>query len=90
MISASTWADSGANSLGLSTMVQPAAIAGATLHITWFIGQFHGVINAHTPAGSRRTVARPSFCSNGNSRAAPSVALAWPRPIGACTFAARP
>ena len=45
---------SGAISLGFSTIVQPAASAGATLHMIWFIGQFHGVIRPHTPTGSRR------------------------------------
>src|SRR5208282_3578318 len=34
------YAESGAISLGLSTMVQPAASAGATLQTIWFIGQF--------------------------------------------------
>ena len=37
----------GAISLGFSTMVQPAAIAGATLQTIWLSGQFHGVISAH-------------------------------------------
>jgi hypothetical protein len=32
----------------LSTTVQPAAIAGATLAVTWYSGQFHGVISAQT------------------------------------------
>src|SRR5690606_28105186 len=53
-----TWANrqalSGASSLGFSTMVQPAARAGATLQAIWLSGQFHGVINAHTPTGSLR------------------------------------
>jgi hypothetical protein len=44
---------SGVISLGLSTIVQPAASAGATLHMIWFMGQFHGVMNPHTPIGSR-------------------------------------
>ena len=37
-ISASAYADSGATSLGLSTTVQPAASAGATLQTTWCSG----------------------------------------------------
>src|SRR5580693_438921 len=41
-------AQSGETSLGLSTIVQPAASAGSTLQATWLIGQFHGVISAHT------------------------------------------
>ena len=50
---------SGATSLGFSTIVQPAASAGATLHMIWFSGQFHGVIRPHTPIGSRRIRCRP-------------------------------
>src|SRR6202167_4327773 len=34
----------GAISDGFKTMVQPAAMAGATLQAIWLIGQFHGVI----------------------------------------------
>ena len=52
IISASIIEDSGANSDGFKTIVQPAAIAGITFKQTWFIGQFHGVINAQTPFGS--------------------------------------
>ena len=44
MTSAKTVADSGAISLGFSTIVQPAASAGATLQAIWFIGQFQGVM----------------------------------------------
>ncbi len=44
-------------------MVQPAASAGATLHMIWFIGQFHGVMKPHTPMGSLRSVVVP-FCSS--------------------------
>ncbi len=51
-----TWANkrplSGAISDGFSTMVQPAAMAGATLAAIWLIGQFHGVIMPTTPTGS--------------------------------------
>ena len=46
----------GDTSLGFSTMVQPAAMAGATLQAIWFSGQFHGVIKPQTPMGSRSTV----------------------------------
>jgi hypothetical protein len=41
-ISARMMADSGASSLGLSTIVQPAASAGATLQAIWLAGQFQG------------------------------------------------
>ncbi len=44
---------SGATSDGFSTIVQPAAMAGATLQTIWLIGQFHGVIRPTTPIGSR-------------------------------------
>ena len=54
-ISAKINADSGDNWLGFNTIVQPAANAGATLHSTWFIGQFHGAIIAQTPIGSLTT-----------------------------------
>ena len=51
-ISAKSAELSGATSLGLRTIVQPTPSAGTTLSVTWFIGQFHGVINAATPTGS--------------------------------------
>ena len=44
--------DNGASSDGFKTIVQPDAKAGITFKQTWFIGQFHGVINAQTPLGS--------------------------------------
>ena len=43
---------SGAISEGFSTIVQPAASAGATLQVIWLIGQFHGVMRPQTPTGS--------------------------------------
>ncbi len=49
MISAKMMPLIGATSLGFSTMVQPAAMAGATLQTIWFKGQFHGVIRPTTP-----------------------------------------
>src|SRR5688572_44019 len=51
-ISARIMAFSGVISLGFSTIVQPAASAGMTLHMTWLIGQFHGVMKPQTPTGS--------------------------------------
>ena len=62
--SANTMPLSGAISLGFSTMVQPAASAGATLQAIWFTGQFHGVMKPHTPTGSRRMRVVPRFSSN--------------------------
>jgi hypothetical protein len=47
--SASASADSGVCSAGLTTTVQPAANAGATLRVIMAIGKFHGVMAAHTP-----------------------------------------
>ena len=63
-ISASIQALKGAISLGLSTMVQPTAKAGATLQAIWLIGQFHGVMNPHTPIGSRAISVVPRISSN--------------------------
>ncbi len=42
----------------MATIVQPAAIAGATFHDSSSSGKFHGVIIATTPTGSLRI--RPS------------------------------
>ena len=63
--SAKSRAESGESWLGLSTMVQPAASAGPTLQVTWFIGQFHGASRAHTPTGSRMMRVVPQSCSSG-------------------------
>src|SRR6185312_8468000 len=52
MISAQMIAFRGATSDGFNTIVQPAAMAGATLQAIWLIGQFHGVIMPTTPTGS--------------------------------------
>ena len=49
----------GVYSDGFSTMVQPAASAGAILQAIWFMGQFHGVTMPATPIGSRTTMAAP-------------------------------
>ena len=46
----------GVSGAGLSTTVQPAARAGATLARLICIGKFHGVMAATTPAASRQTV----------------------------------
>src|SRR5690606_5272526 len=63
-ISASTWAEYGANSDGLSTTVQPTASAGTNLVTTSDTGQFHGVISPHTPIGCLRTRVMPRRVSN--------------------------
>ncbi|SIT56066.1 hypothetical protein BQ8794_240273 [Mesorhizobium prunaredense] len=54
----------GATSEGLSTIVHPAASAGATFIIIWPIGQFQGVINPTTPIGSRTILVDPCNSSN--------------------------
>src|ERR1039457_4286141 len=46
--------DAGVVSAGLSTMVLPAAMAGAHFQTAIIIGKFHGVTAAQTPIGSRR------------------------------------
>ena len=60
---------SGAISEGFSTIVQPAAIAGATLQTIWLIGQFHGVISPTTPIGSRAIIVVPCTSPNAKSPA---------------------
>ncbi len=67
MTSAKRIALSGATSDGLSTMVQPAAMAGATLAAIWFNGQFQGVMKAQTPMGSETTEVVPICSSNSYS-----------------------
>ncbi len=46
--------DAGASLAGLSTNVQPVAIAAPILRSGRSTGSFHGVISAHTPTGSLR------------------------------------
>jgi len=50
---ASSSSDADVNSLGLITMVFPAASAGAIFHIASISGEFHGAMAATTPTGSR-------------------------------------
>ncbi len=63
--SAKMRAESGESWLGLSTMVQPAASAGPTLQVTWFIGQFQGASRAQTPTGSRTMRVEPQSSLSG-------------------------
>jgi hypothetical protein len=79
-ISVKMIAFSGATSDGLSTIVQPAASAGATLQAIWLIGQFHGVISAHTPTGSRTTSVVPISCSNSKSASILRAVVKWAMP----------
>ena len=53
-------AESGVCSAGFSTIVQPAASAGAALRVTIAAGKFHGVMPAVTPTGSLVTTTRRS------------------------------
>jgi hypothetical protein len=80
MISANTIPLNGAISLGLSTTVQPAAIAGATLQAIWFIGQFQGVIRPATPIASLTINVEPRCSSNAKLSSAVMVASRCPRP----------
>ncbi len=50
-ISASASIVSGVCAAGLTTMVQPAAIAGPILRVPIASGKFHGVMNRHGPTG---------------------------------------
>ena len=52
--SANPRVEPGACSEGLTTTVQPAARAGATFQLMSSSGEFHGVMAATTPTGSRR------------------------------------
>ena len=54
IISAYIIAEIGVCSEGFKTQQQPVAKAGMTFNAIWFIGQFQGVINPHTPIGSRK------------------------------------
>ena len=56
--SASASAVSGVCEAGLTTIVQPAASAGAALRVIIAAGKFHGVIAAQTPTGSLSTTMR--------------------------------
>ena len=49
---------SGVLDAGLSSIVQPAAIAGASLRAPIASGKFHGVIARLGPTGSWRTMTR--------------------------------
>ena len=63
--SASASAENGVCEAGLSTTVQPAAIAGPALRVIIASGKFHGVMHATTPIGSLMTTMRLSGCGAG-------------------------
>ena len=75
---------SGAISVGLSTIVQPAASAGATLHMIWFTGQFQGVMKPHTPIGSRRIIVVPCGCSKSYDSSTRSISFRCATPVATC------
>ncbi len=81
--SAKITAFSGATSDGFRTIVQPAASAGATLQAIWLIGQFHGVISAHTPIGSLTSSVVPISCSNWYSASTRRAVMKCPTPAPA-------
>ena len=55
----SSSAVSGVSSAGLSTIVLPAASAGATFHAAMTSGKFHGTMSPTTPSGSRKVMSTP-------------------------------
>ena len=55
---ANSWEVSGVRFADFSTMVQPAATAGAILRVAIASGKFHGVINRHGPTGFLVTSSR--------------------------------
>ena len=59
--SARAKADSGVNSAGLMTIVQPAANAGAILRVIIAMGKFQGVIATQTPIACFKTMRRLSL-----------------------------
>ena len=56
---------SGVCSAGFSTIVQPAASAGAALRVGIAAGKFHGVMPAVAPTGWRTTMMRRSASGDG-------------------------
>ncbi len=58
-IFSSSSAVSGVSSAGLSTIVLPAASAGATFQEAIVSGKFHGTIRPTTPSGSRKVMSTP-------------------------------
>ena len=87
--SANRMALSGAISLGFSTIVQPAASAGATLQTIWLMGQFQGVIRPQAPIGSLVISVPPRSSSKLYSRRVAIICVRWPTPMAAWAFRAR-
>ena len=55
--------ESGVNGEGLMTTVQPTRMAGMMCQTAIISGQFHGVIDATTPTGLRRSTILPLLSS---------------------------
>jgi hypothetical protein len=68
--------DAGASLAGLSTNVQPVAIAAPILRSGRSTGSFHGVISPQTPTGSLRT--RLSRWPGAELVTSPRISLAAP------------
>jgi hypothetical protein len=79
----------GAISDGFSTIVQPAAMAGATLQTIWLIGQFHGVIMPITPMGSLAIRVEPCIHSKRKPSKSWIIRSRCSVPIGACAERAK-
>ena len=77
-------------SLGFSTIVQPAASAGAIFTTIWLIGQFQGVIRPQTPIGSRRIRVVPRSSSKAKRSITAMSALRCAGPRAACPLRAKP
>ena len=68
--------------------MQPVAIAGATLQAIWLDGQFHGVMNPHTPIGSLVIMVSPRRSSNWKFSRIAIAVCRCPMPMGAWAFCA--
>ena len=53
MMRASSMAESGVSEAGFKMIVLPVPSAGPSFHTAIISGKFHGMIDAHTPMGSR-------------------------------------
>ncbi len=71
-------------------MVQPAAMAGATLAEIWFSGQFHGVIIPATPMPSFTTRLFPRAQENSYSSSVLIICLMCTSAVTVCILCANP
>ncbi len=70
-------------------MQLPAAIAGPTLAVIWFKGQFHGVIIPTTPIGSWRMLLPLTSVSNAKLASALAAPTKCDRPAPTCAVEAK-